>query len=155
MTKSNPTASKIITQNPSKKSNVVYQNRINNAQPLSSSTKSKCTVSRFICIQLLVLLALVILAAIITTIVVVVLDSNSSTPCARTYSDTFTNLVTPTTQCTAWRVFTTGLTCASYSKIRIYGSNDQTGLTNNDPSVATALAVALRYNTTLTVLLME
>ena len=69
--------------------------------------------------------------------------------CAKTYSDSFTSGVTATTQCASWRSFTTGLTCTTYSKMRIYGSNDPTGIIITDVSTVTALAVALRYNTTL------
>ncbi|CAF0837402.1 unnamed protein product [Adineta steineri] len=68
--------------------------------------------------------------------------------CATTYSQSFTNGVTPTTQCTAWITFAAGLTCTSYSSLRIYGSNDPTGITITDSYVATAIAVALRANTT-------
>ncbi|CAF0796124.1 unnamed protein product [Adineta steineri] len=68
--------------------------------------------------------------------------------CTTTYSQSFINGVTPTTQCTAWITFAAGLTCTSYSSLRIYGSNDPTGLTISDPYVVTAIAVALRANTT-------
>ncbi|CAF1300819.1 unnamed protein product [Adineta ricciae] len=111
--------------------------------------KSKCTVSRCVCIQLIFLLALVLLAAIIIPVIVIVLANSGSNSCAKTYSDSFTSGVTATTQCTSWRSFTTGLTCTTYSKMRIYGSNDPTGITIADVSTVTALAVALKYNTTL------
>ncbi|CAF4171149.1 unnamed protein product, partial [Adineta steineri] len=70
------------------------------------------------------------------------------TNCATTYSQSFTNGVTPTSQCTAWITFAAGLTCTSYSSLRIYGSNDPTGITITDSYVVTAIAVALRANTT-------
>ncbi|UJR11024.1 hypothetical protein I4U23_015208 [Adineta vaga] len=69
--------------------------------------------------------------------------------CAKTYSDSFTNGVTLASQCAAWQAFTSSLTCSSYSKMRLYGSNDPTGITVTDAATVTALAVALRYNTTI------
>ncbi|CAF0768626.1 unnamed protein product [Adineta steineri] len=74
--------------------------------------------------------------------------SNLIVACSTTYSQTFTGGVAPTTQCTAFRVFTTGLTCSSYSLMQMYGSNDPVGITVTDSSVVTALALALRYNNT-------
>ncbi|CAF0796005.1 unnamed protein product [Adineta steineri] len=68
--------------------------------------------------------------------------------CATTYSQSFTYGTTPTSQCTAWITFAAGLTCTSYSSLRIYGSNDPTGITISDSYVVTAIAVALRANTT-------
>ncbi|CAF1420502.1 unnamed protein product [Adineta ricciae] len=148
-------STRISTIDPAEQSNVVYRNPPNYFHSLPSRAKPKWTVSRCLCIQFLVLLGLVTLAAITIPIVVIVLDSiSSSPPCASTYSDVFTNGITPTTaQCTAWREFKNALTCATYSKVRMYGSNDPIGITSTDSSVATALAIALRYNTTITTVL--
>ncbi|CAF1112370.1 unnamed protein product [Adineta ricciae] len=118
----------------------------------SIKSKSQCSVSRLICTQLLILLALLVVAAITIPIIVLILD-NRSAPCSSTYSDTFTNGVTPTAaQCANWQQFKTSLTCSSYSKMRFYGSKDLVGVTVSDPSVVTALVVALKYNTTVTTL---
>ncbi|UJR07316.1 hypothetical protein I4U23_011603 [Adineta vaga] len=143
MNKSSSSSSKTTSKIPPKQLEIGNQNHV-------STPKSRCSVSRCVCIQLLVLLCLLVLAAIIIPIIVIVLDTRTNS-CATTYSDSFTTGVTATTQCTNWRIFTTGLTCTSYSKMRIYGSNDPTGITITDASAVTALAVALRYNTTLIV----
>ena len=42
------------------------------------------------------------------------------------------------------------LNCSSYSTLRIYGTNDPTGLTITSSVVATAIATALRTNTAYT-----
>ncbi|CAF1370305.1 unnamed protein product [Adineta ricciae] len=116
-----------------------------------STRKSKCTIRRCICLQLLILLGLLTLAALIIPIVVLVYD-NLNNACAVTYSDTFTYTAFPTTaQCSNWQTFTSTLTCRSYSKMHIYGSNDQTGVTLTDSFVVTALATALRYNGSITI----
>ena len=41
------------------------------------------------------------------------------------------------------------MTCTKYTFLRIYGSNDPVGITLTDPSIVTAIAVGLRYNTTI------
>ncbi|CAF1045524.1 unnamed protein product [Adineta steineri] len=132
---------------PPQQSRTTTQDQIKNVPSGSSATKSKCSVSRCIGLELLILLLLLVLAALIIPIVVIILDTRSS-PCSTTYSQTFTSGVTATTQCTAWQVFTTGLTCSSYSLMQMYGSNDPVGITVDSSSVATALAYALRYNAT-------
>ncbi|UJR07315.1 hypothetical protein I4U23_011603 [Adineta vaga] len=139
MNKSSSSSSKTTSKIPPKQLEIGNQNHV-------STPKSRCSVSRCVCIQLLVLLCLLVLAAIIIPIIVIVLDTRTNS-CATTYSDSFTNGATPTTQCTNWRIFTTGLTCTSYSKMRIYGSNDPKGITITDTTVVTALAIGLRYNT--------
>ncbi|UJR07317.1 hypothetical protein I4U23_011604 [Adineta vaga] len=139
MNKSSSSSSKTTSKIPPKQLEIGNQNHV-------STPKSRCSVSRCVCIQLLVLLCLLVLAAIIIPIIVIVLDTRTNS-CATTYSDSFTTGVTATTQCTNWRIFTTGLTCTSYSKMRIYGSNDPTGITITDTTVVTALAIGLRYNT--------
>ncbi|CAF1370359.1 unnamed protein product [Adineta ricciae] len=89
-----------------------------------STRKSKCTIRRY----------------------------NVNNSCAVTYSDTFTYTAFPTTaQCSNWQTFTSTLTCRSYSKMHIYGSNDQTGAVLTDSFVVTALAAALRYNGSITI----
>ncbi|CAF1045453.1 unnamed protein product [Adineta steineri] len=144
---------------PPQQSRTTTQDQIKNVPSGSSATKSKCSVSRCIGLELLILLLLLVLAALIIPIVVVVLalrlgleyiDANytRSSPCSVTYSQTLTYGVAPTTQCTAWSAFATSLTCSSYSLMRMYGSNDPTGITVDSSSVATALALALRYNFT-------
>ncbi|CAF0768643.1 unnamed protein product [Adineta steineri] len=133
---------------PPQQSRTTTQDQIKNVSSGSSETKSKCSVSRCVGLELLILLLLLVLAALIIPIVVIILDTRSS-PCSTTYSQTFTSGVTPTDQCTAWRVFTTGLTCSSYSLMQMYGSNDLVGITVTDSSVVTSLALALRYNSTL------
>ncbi|CAF0900349.1 unnamed protein product [Adineta steineri] len=140
------TLSPPVYHTPPQQSRTTTQDQIKNVPSGSSATKSKCSVSRCIGFELLFLLLLLVLAALIIPIVVIILDTRSS--CSTTYSQTFTSGVTPTDQCTAWRVFTTGLTCSSYSLMQMYGSNDPTGITVTDSSVVTALALALRYNST-------
>ncbi|CAF0900401.1 unnamed protein product [Adineta steineri] len=140
------TLSPPVYQTSTQQSRTTTQDQIKDVPSGSSATKSKCSVSRCIGFELLILLLLLVLAALIIPIVVVVLDTRSS--CSTTYSQTFTSGVTPTDQCTAWRVFTTGLTCSSYSLMHMYGSNDPVGITVDSSSVATALAYALRYNAT-------
>ncbi|CAF0737911.1 unnamed protein product [Adineta steineri] len=129
-------------QTPPQQSRTTTQDQIKSIPSASSETKSKCSVLQCIGLQLLVSLLLLVLAALIIPIVVIVLA------CSTTYSQTFTGGVAPTTQCTAFRVFTTGLTCSSYSLMQMYGSNDPVGITVTDSSVVTALALALRYNNT-------
>ncbi|CAF1200233.1 unnamed protein product [Adineta ricciae] len=129
---------------------VDHQDNFKNIPSTSSKSGSKCSVSRCLCIQLLVLLGLLVLTAIIIPIVVLILENQSSTsPCAVTYSQSFTAFTTQAAQCTAWQQFAASLTCTSYSKMRIYGSNDPVGITVTDPNTVTALAVALRYNTAM------
>ncbi|CAF0726040.1 unnamed protein product [Adineta steineri] len=65
---------------------------------------------------------------------------------AATYSQYFTVSVTPTSQCTAWFSFLAGLTCSTYSTIRIYGTNDPTGLSVIDSTVVNNLVSNLRNN---------
>ncbi|CAF0722862.1 unnamed protein product [Adineta steineri] len=134
-------------QTPPQQSRTTTQDQIKNVSSVTSETKSKCSVLQCIGLQLLISLLLLVLAALIIPIVVIVLDTRSS-PCSTTYSQTFTGGAAPTTQCTAFRVFTTGLTCSSYSLMQMYGSNDPVGITVTDSSVVTALALALRYNNT-------
>ncbi|CAF1037559.1 unnamed protein product [Adineta steineri] len=129
-------------QTSAQQSRTTTQDQIKNVPSGSSATKSKCSVSRCIGLELLILLLLLVLAALIIPIVVIVLA------CSVTYSQTLTYGVAPTTQCTAWSAFATSLTCSSYSLMRMYGSNDPTGITVDSSSVATALALALRYNFT-------
>ncbi|CAF1491590.1 unnamed protein product [Adineta steineri] len=129
-------------QTPPQQSRTTTQDQIKNVSSVTSATKSKCSVSRCVGLELLILLFLLVLAALIIPIVVIILA------CSTTYSQTFTGGVTPTTQCTAFRVFTTGLTCSSYSLMQMYGSNDPVGITVTDSSVVTSLALALRYNNT-------
>ncbi|UJR18444.1 hypothetical protein I4U23_005349 [Adineta vaga] len=146
--KINQTSTKANSKIHPKQSEINYINQEN----YHSNKKSKCSVTRCICIQLLVLLCCLVLAAIIIPIIVIILDTKVN-PCQTTYTDSFTYLTTPTTQqCTQWKIFTTGLTCSSYSKMRIYGSNDPTGITITDSATVTAFAVALRYNTSLNTL---
>ncbi|UJR18946.1 hypothetical protein I4U23_022076 [Adineta vaga] len=133
----------LANSNPNKKSyssskNIATDN-INNIQMVSSKPKSKCTVSRFLCIQLLILLLLLTLAAIIIPIVVIILDTTGK-QYATTYSQSFVYNTVPTTQCSAWQTFTSSLTCTQYKLMRIYGSNDPTGITLTDTYMVTALA---------------
>ncbi|CAF1452633.1 unnamed protein product [Adineta ricciae] len=157
MVKSNQKTNKVVSEkldpkslntNPQRSnpySTVVYNDNAPKASP-----KSKCSISRIICVQLCVLLGLLVLAAIIIPIVVLVKDNTSQTPaCSKTYSDTFINGVSSSSQCAAWQSFLASLTCTTYSTLRIYGSNDPVGIVLNDPNVVTALAVALRYNTSI------
>ncbi|CAF1392838.1 unnamed protein product [Adineta ricciae] len=142
-------SSRPIAKNPPKQLEITNITQLTN---VSTTRKSKCSISRCMCIQLLILLALIALAALVIPIVVIVLDATSSTPCAASYSDTFTYLVVPTTaQCTTWQTFTSSLNCKSYSKMHIYGSNDATGVTITDSFLVTELAAALKYNGTITI----
>ncbi|CAF1045506.1 unnamed protein product [Adineta steineri] len=140
------TLSTPVYQTSAQQSRTTTQDQIKNVPSGSSATKSKCSASRCIGLELLILLLLLVLAALIIPIVVVVLDNRSS--CSTTYSQTFTSGVTTTTQCTAWVAFTNSLTCSSYSLMRIYGSNDPVGITVDSSSVVTAFAQSLRYNFT-------
>ena len=70
-----------------------------------------------------------------------------------TYSQSFTNGVAPTTQCTAWRTFRASLLgIYTYSGFKISSSLSPTGYTCTNSTVATAIATALRTGvaTTLT-----
>ncbi|CAF1415861.1 unnamed protein product [Adineta ricciae] len=94
---------------------------------VSSKPNSKCSVSRVLCIQGLIILFLLTLAAVIIPIVVLVMDTtNRGSPCATTYSQSFVYNTIPTTQCAAWQTFTSTLTCTKYT-----------------------LLLGLRYNTTI------
>ncbi|CAF1436687.1 unnamed protein product [Adineta ricciae] len=137
-------------QHSSYNSQIISQNSLQSIPSASSKFCSRWSVPRCVCIQLLVVLGMLVLAAIIIPIVVLVLDNrSSSSPCAVTYSQSFTAFTTQAAQCTAWQQFAASLTCTSYSKMRIYGSNDPVGITVTDPNTVTALAIALRYNTTM------
>ena len=77
--------------------------------------------------------------------------SLATVACTRTYSATFSTSASSTaSDCATWQAFTTGLTCSSYSTMRIYGTNNPTGITITSASVVTGLAAALRANSTYT-----
>ncbi len=64
------------------------------------------------------------------------------------YNQSFTNGSTPTTQCTAWTTFCNALLGSYiYTGFNISGSLNTTGYTCTNPTVATAIATALRTNT--------
>ena len=65
-----------------------------------------------------------------------------------TYSQTHTNGQTATAQCAAWGVFQTQLTPGNYHTMRIWGSNDMTGLTCTDFTTVNAMAAAIKNATT-------
>jgi hypothetical protein len=70
--------------------------------------------------------------------------------CAVTYSQSFTYYTYSSSPCTAWTAFLANLTCTTYTKLQIYGSQEPTGITITDSSVVTALATALRNSTAYT-----
>jgi hypothetical protein len=65
-----------------------------------------------------------------------------------TYTDSFTNNVTATTQCTDWKAFQAALT-GSYTSITISGSNDTTGKTCTG-TTANTLCQAIHSSGTVT-----
>lgn len=101
-------------ENSTEKSRMKYQDKESSPQTISSSTKSKfvlfpsallidmcflirCSISRLVCIQLLVLLGLLSLAAIIIPIVVIVLGKrnfNIASIVTRLFLMTSSSLVT-------------------------------------------------------------
>jgi hypothetical protein len=60
-----------------------------------------------------------------------------------TFTDAFTQDVTPTTQCTDWTNFRAALT-GSYASVTIKGSFDSTGVTCSDTLAVNQIATALR-----------
>ena len=65
------------------------------------------------------------------------------------YSQSFTNGVTPSTQCTVWDAFRASLLGTyNYSGFTMRGSMNTTGISCTDPAVASAVANALRTGTT-------
>jgi hypothetical protein len=70
-----------------------------------------------------------------------------STGC-NTYSEYFTNGLTPTTQCTNWTAYRAGLATSGYTTLTISGTYDTTGITCSDPTAVQAIANAMRTNTT-------
>ena len=68
-----------------------------------------------------------------------------------TYNQAFTHGVVPTTQCAAWVSYCASLVnTLSYSGFTVRGSNNTTGFTCTDPTVATAIANAMRTGTSTT-----
>lgn len=66
-----------------------------------------------------------------------------------TYSQNFVGGATPTTQCTAWDAFRASLTTSyTYLSFTISGSQNPTGITCTNPTIAAAVAAALRTATT-------
>ncbi|MBI3502183.1 MAG: DUF1573 domain-containing protein [Bacteroidetes bacterium] len=69
------------------------------------------------------------------------------------YSQSFTQGQTPTTQATAWVTFRQQLTSHPYNKLRIYGSNNPTGITLTDATaianIANAMNTLTNYSTTV------
>lgn len=63
------------------------------------------------------------------------------------YSQTFTNGVTPSSQCSAWNTFAAQLTVRNYTFLAMRGSQDSIGVTVTDPSVIAGIALALRTST--------
>ncbi|CAF4384613.1 unnamed protein product, partial [Adineta steineri] len=63
------------------------------------------------------------------------------------YSESFTNGVTPSTQCTAWTNFVAQLTASSYLSLTMSGTFDSVGVTTTDTTVIAAIALALRTST--------
>ncbi|CAF0869850.1 unnamed protein product [Adineta ricciae] len=122
----------------------------------ASTQTTKCYQSKpFRVALLLTLLALIVIAAVVPLVVLVVKTNTSTTTaapaCARTYSATFSTSTSSTaSDCATWQAFTAGLTCSSYSTMRIYGTNNPTGITITSASVVTGLAAALRANSTYT-----
>lgn len=65
-----------------------------------------------------------------------------------TYSQNFIGGATPTTQCTAWDAFRASLTTSyTYLSFTISGSQNTTGITCTNPTIAAAVAAALRTAT--------
>jgi len=59
------------------------------------------------------------------------------------YQESFVNNVTPTTQCTAWNTWRAGL-AGGYTRVTIRGTFAPAGLSCSNPSIANALAAAIR-----------
>jgi uncharacterized protein YjdB len=86
-------------------------------------------------------------------ILLVVLFAANSNSVAQTlvYNQSFTSGATPTTQCTAWTAYcATLLSTYSYTGFTVSGSLNPTGYTCTSPTVALAVANALRTGTTYT-----
>lgn len=67
------------------------------------------------------------------------------------YSEAFTSGATPTTQCTAWAAYRASLVSANaYTGFKISGSLNTTGISCTNPTVAAAVANALRTATNYT-----
>lgn len=67
------------------------------------------------------------------------------------YSEAFTSGATPTTQCTAWAAYRASLVSANaYTGFKISGSLNTTGISCTNPTVAAAVASALRTATNYT-----
>ncbi|CAF1450114.1 unnamed protein product, partial [Rotaria magnacalcarata] len=64
------------------------------------------------------------------------------------YSQTFTSGSSAVSQCVAWNAFRALLVTRSYSSLTISGSNNYVGITLTNPTIVSAIAHALRTNTT-------
>jgi hypothetical protein len=64
-----------------------------------------------------------------------------------TYSESFTSGVNSVAQCTQWKSFLANLPVENYTLLKIYGSNDNTGLTITDPTIINNIVNALRSST--------
>lgn len=65
-----------------------------------------------------------------------------------TYSQNFTQSSASTSQCAAWGVFQGQLTPGSYHTMRIWGTNDMTGITLTDFTAVNAMATAIKNAST-------
>ena len=74
--------------------------------------------------------------------------SNVNAQSTITYSENFVSGVTPTTQCTNWDAFWASLTSSyTYLSFTMRGSMNPTGITCTNPTIAAAVAAALRTAT--------
>lgn len=65
-----------------------------------------------------------------------------------TYSENFTNAQASTAQCASWGTFQTALNPGTYHTMRIWGTNDMTGLTCTDFTTVNAMATAMKNAST-------
>ena len=63
------------------------------------------------------------------------------------YSENFTSGLTPTAQCAKWKTFLADLPAQNYTLLKIYGSNNQVGLSIHDPIVINNIIKALKSST--------
>ena len=88
------------------------------------------------------------LAKAVSFLVVIIACSASANAQSLVYNQSFTSGVTPTTQCTAWTAYcATLLSSYSYTGFTVSGSLNPTGYTCTSPTVALAVANALRTGT--------
>tara|TARA_R110002096_G_scaffold350395_3_gene543585 strand:- start:33561 stop:34397 length:837 start_codon:yes stop_codon:yes gene_type:complete len=66
--------------------------------------------------------------------------------CGYVYEEVFEDNVVPTQQCTNWNTYRAGL-ATSYNSVTMYGSNDTTGITCDEPLKAAQIAAGIKNET--------